>query len=390
MNLPSTRNERSGFALILVLLLLAAGTVFAFSYQTSSTIKVVGSQNLLYVARAKYVAESGLHHAIYVLASDPELLVGSQSVPLGPFRVDGSDDAYSFYALADPNIAGRFHLTSEGIAREVRRTCSYTVMRNRSDRVMVSHGLLIDGVGASLPPTLTVNGDIHINGDFLMNNARVHGNVSAFGGVSDPFGRIDGEVTTGADKINLPDIRTDYYKGYRLGASVCAAVEKTTTELLSDDVLNRGGAIGPANVGGVVWLKPEINNLVKIMDDVEFRGTIIIEGDLVLEGVNITMTPVKGFPAAVVTGRIIVAPGSEATVNGLVVSGGGIVPKDGQGLGSRTTINGGLVSGWIGYDSGLQGVHELNYEGERCELYDFSDGTAEENAQVTISILDYK
>ena len=390
MNTPHPRRERSGFALILVLLLLAAGAVFAFSYLTSSTIKVIGSQNLLHVARAKYVAESGLHHAIYVLESNPELLVGSESRPLGPFRVDGSDDIYRFYALADPNIAGKFYLTSEGIAAEVRRTCSYTVICNRGDRVRASHGLIIDGVGASLPPTLTVNGDIHVNGEFLMNNARVHGDVSAVGGVSDPFGRIDGEVTTGADKINLPDIRTDYYKEYGLGASVCAAAEKTTTELLSDDVLNRGGAIGPANVGGVVWLKPEINNLVKIRDNVEFQGTIIIEGDLVLEGVNITITAVKGFPAVVATGRIIVAPGSEATVNGLVVSGGGIVPKDGQGLGSRTTINGGLVSGWIGYDSGLQGVHQLNYEGETCELYDFSDGTADDNPQVTISILDYK
>ncbi len=386
------RGERSrgGVALILVLLVIATATVFGLGYLSSSTVKIAAAQNTLNASRAKYVAESGLQHAMYVLETNPELLVGSAETPLGPYTIGGDGGSYYFYAIEDQEVVGKFYLTAIGQAGAISRTCSFSVICNRGEKVEISHSLLIDGSGASLPSGLTVTGDIHNNGNFLLNYATVHGQVSAFGSVFDPFRRIDGVVTTGVEKLDMPDIRPDYYKVYAVNGVPCIATEKTVSVLDGNDLLTGGGAISPENVGGVVWLKPEMNNLVQIADDVEFHGTILVEGDLALIGKGITITAQPGFPALVVTGRILIGPGATATIDGVVVCGGGISPTDGQAAGSQTTINGGLICGWAGYDSSLQGVHQLNYEENRGKLYDFRYGSAEDEARVTISILDFQ
>jgi hypothetical protein len=132
--------------------------------------------------------------------------------------------------------------------------------------------------------------------------------------------------------------------------------------------------VSAGNSGGVVWLKPASGNSVTLASNLNFEGTIIIEGDLVIEGANITLTAQEGFPAIITTGRVLIAPGCQVQINGLVVSFAGLMTTDGYADGSQTAINGGLISDWTGYESSLGGTHVLTYEADRCMLYDFSQG----------------
>jgi len=363
----------------MVLLLLAAAAILGYSYVTSSTVKVISTDNLAKSVQAEYMAESGLQHALYILQSNPGILEGTELAPLGPFYVDGGQNSYRIYAAADEDVPGRYYVTAEGTVGAVTRRTSITVQSSSSAETKLTHGLMIGGAGVSLPSRLRINGDVHSNGAFFINFARIDGDVSCVGAVWDPFRRIRGEVFARVESIDMPDITTDQYKTYELGGGASTAIQKTTDALGARDKLNKGGAITADNVGGVVWLKPERpNRPVKIKKNVEFQGTIIVEGDVLLDGKNISLTAQEGFPAIVITGRLLIARGASAKIEGVVVAAGGIAGEDGKARLSRTEITGGLVSDWVGYSSGLRGNHKLTYDQDKATLYDFSgEGTSQ-------------
>ena len=117
------RDRQRGFALLLVLMLvLIAGTLGA-SYLASSSVKLAGSVNMANATRAKYLAESGLEHAMYLLRRNPGVLVNSVTVPLGPYQIDGSDNTYILWVVADVE-PGRYILWAQGTVDGITRTVS--------------------------------------------------------------------------------------------------------------------------------------------------------------------------------------------------------------------------------------------------------------------------
>jgi len=385
-----TDDRQKGFALAAVLLLVAIATILGTGYLLSSTVRAVGSENLLRSVRARYLAESGLQHALYVLQNDPQVFAGSVSNTLGPYTLDESDETYYFFGSEDEAIPGMYYLCGEGRIGDLVRRCYYTVFRCSTARKQVSHGMMVGDSQVSLPRSLTIHGGIHSNGVFLHNFACVDGDVGCHGSVIDPLDRITGLITTEAEQIPLPDILPDYYKAYELQGRPCIAIELVTGVLDASCPFNDGGAISRNNVGGVLWLKPEAGTAVSLTDGVDFLGTIVVDGDLVLEGRGVTLTAVDGFPAVVIAGRMLVAPWSETTINGLAVTQGGIVPQDGHAVESSTTINGGLIAGSVGYDPALRGDHTLNCITDKCSIYDFGSTGEGGDSLPTVKLLEYQ
>lgn len=108
----ATREARSargfrakrGVALLLVLGIVVVFSVGAMTYLTSTTVRTTGAKNLLLASRARYLAESGVQHAIYLLRAKPELMSTrvSEATAFGPCYADAnSGDWYKFYAVAD-------------------------------------------------------------------------------------------------------------------------------------------------------------------------------------------------------------------------------------------------------------------------------------------------
>jgi hypothetical protein len=122
---------RRGFALIMVLIAVAVGVVLGLSYVSSASIKLEGSRNHLYATRAKYLAESGLQHALYVLWENPSALEGTSAAhSLGAFQADGSRDSYEFWAVQDPCEAGLYTVTARAAIGGVTQTAALKVFRS--------------------------------------------------------------------------------------------------------------------------------------------------------------------------------------------------------------------------------------------------------------------
>jgi hypothetical protein len=109
---------------MLVLIAIAIALVMGTSYVSSAAIKAAGTQNLLKATRARYLAESGMQHAMYLLWTDPNSLAGtSQNSPLGPFSVDSTSAQYRLWSTPDTSEIGLYHLTaratSQGLTQDV-------------------------------------------------------------------------------------------------------------------------------------------------------------------------------------------------------------------------------------------------------------------------------
>lgn len=368
------RTSKRGFALVLVLGLVATAVVLGLGYLYTASIKLTCVNNLLEASRARYLAESGLEHALYVMQTNIEALENSASAPLGPFYADNSSDGYVFYAVQDESDPQTYTVFARGTSGEAAQTATFTVHYTAVGKLAIDKGMMVGGGMVWLPSSVEVSGNCHFNGS-VVSTARIKDDVSATGFVWDPLRRIDGTVTQFAEPIDAPDITWERYKEYTLSGNYNVAITKKTDIFDAHDPLNKGGAIGPGNVGGVVWLKPRHGDSVTLARKVDFKGTLIIDGDLVLDGKDIKVTAEEGFPAIVATGRIYVTNDAKATIKGVVVAGDGITSL-GRSDKSKTKIEGSLVTGQRGYDFGLQGDHKIKYEEDRCLLYDFSGNTA--------------
>ena len=359
----------------MVLIVLSIAVVLGSSYLSMASTKVQSSQNYALSARVRYLAESGIEHGMYILETNPDRFSGiSRTNPLGPFYADDSQDGYYISAEADSVVTGRYTLFAKGASLGLMQESQATVYRSSARMFDVKHGLTMGISSATLPTSLKVKGDMYVNGS-VVNYGHVEGSVKATGNISDPYHFISGNLTPNAPNEDIPKIKMALDKMYDLGGANCQAEERKLKTLSANDPLTKGGAITLTNPGGVVILNPT-NTSVTLPDNLDFTGTIIVKGDLILGGRNITLTAVKGFPSLIVHGKIIVKDTTGATINGVVDSTGGICAASVSMPNARTTINGGLVSDSGGYDyylSGTPNTHVLNYDAARCKLYDFKN-----------------
>ncbi len=119
--------RRRGFAMMMVLTLVAVATVLGLSYLAASTVKLTLTQNVIRAARVQYLVESALQHGLWQLRAAPEALVGSVSNPLGPFQADETNDSYYFYAEPVAGQALTYTITAYAEVDGVRRQASMTV-----------------------------------------------------------------------------------------------------------------------------------------------------------------------------------------------------------------------------------------------------------------------
>lgn len=89
-------SRHRGLALMLVMILVVVAGIMGVSYVVSSTVQMVSSNNLLWASRAKYLGESGLEHATWMLRTDPDAPAALQDTRMGPFHADGTPDSYVF------------------------------------------------------------------------------------------------------------------------------------------------------------------------------------------------------------------------------------------------------------------------------------------------------
>jgi len=372
--MTAANNRQRGFALVLVMSLVATAVVLGLGYLYTASMRLACTGNMISASRAKYLAESGLQHALYVAQTDLEAFDGSPSTPLGPYYVDGSPDKYFFYAVQDAVDPRRYTIVATATAGQSTQTASAVILAGGDGLYTVSKGLMVANGTVWLPESLTIRSDFHVNGH-LINMATLRENVSATGYVWDPYDRISGTISNYTAAVEVPELNWQDYVQYKLAGAANTAVVKTGNVLTRSDPVNRGGSITPGNTGGVVWLKPRTGSTVTLAKNVSFKGTLVVNGNLLLDGSHIEITAQEGFPAIVVTGRIYVTNRADVKISGVVHAGDGMVPY-GRTRSSKTDIKGAFLSRYRSYDLSLAGKHKLTYREDKCQLYDFSGDSA--------------
>ncbi len=121
-----SRTRQAGIAMLLVLTTIAMATVLGLSYLCVTTVKLAGSANLLHASRSRYLAESGLQHALHLLRTNSPALAGATAgSPLGPYHADGTDDSYVLYSQQIGPV--QYRVTAKGTSRGLTRTSSVEV-----------------------------------------------------------------------------------------------------------------------------------------------------------------------------------------------------------------------------------------------------------------------
>jgi hypothetical protein len=119
------RNRQAGLALMLVLMVVVISSVLAMTYLAVTSVKLAGANNLRYLVRARYLAESGIQHAIWLIRTDPDAFAGHDGAdPLGPFYADGSQDRYVFFGSAGGAGSLTYTITARGTAGNVTQTAT--------------------------------------------------------------------------------------------------------------------------------------------------------------------------------------------------------------------------------------------------------------------------
>ena len=358
-------NRQSGFALLIVLMLLAIAVVLGLSYLAGAQIKLTSSGNLLVAARAKYLAESGIQHAMYLLQTDLVTMEKtSASSPLGPYYVDSTNDSYTFYGTKISN--GKYQLHAAAAAGGAHQTAAATVTREPAAKVTTPATLTV-GDSSVLGAYLAVQGNVYANGS-LNNLAYIYGNASASGSITDTYSRITGAKTSGAPLAAVPQFVWSDFLTYAFYTQSYAATPTDIIDNLDNSSpLSQGGAVTPANPGGVVHLRPK-DGWVKL-DNLTFTGTLVIDGDIVM-GRTVSLKAVSGFPAIVASGKIRIKNGAVVVITGLVKAGQGIWPEPAPVV-VNVTITGGVIAPANGYNYDIRGTNVIKESADRATVYDF-------------------
>jgi len=131
--LIGARRRSGGFALLMVLLLIATSSVVGISYIYGSQVKTASTGNLILASEARYLAESGLQHGLYSLRTRATPF-GSAKAPNGPYHTVAGDGGYVFYISAT-SVPNDYRIVATGTAGGISQTIAM-IARLTSDYAM--------------------------------------------------------------------------------------------------------------------------------------------------------------------------------------------------------------------------------------------------------------
>jgi len=123
--LADTRRRSGGFALLMVLMLIATASVVGMSYIYGSQVKTASTNNLILASEARYLAESGLQHGLYALQTRA-VPFGSAAAPNGPYHAVAGDGGYVFY-ITTTSVPNDYRIVATGTGGGISQTVAMTV-----------------------------------------------------------------------------------------------------------------------------------------------------------------------------------------------------------------------------------------------------------------------
>lgn len=341
--------KRRAYILIFVLGVTTVVTALGLSYISSNGTVMQQATNRYAAVRAQYVAESGAALANHFIHYPPST-VAYNGVYAGATNVaiDSTYDTVDI-RVTPTTPANRYVVQTTSVVRNALGTESLAKQSIRMDSIVppepkwkVSQGLLLTA-GGTISSGVTISGAVHANGA-LIGLGNCTGAVSSSQTVVWTGGGPPTSVRSLQPLVTAPPVTTSLYATYKINhKSYTAYTGYSASDMTKGDAATLNSTVNSSgtNPGRIVWAP--VGDF-KIKADAAFNGTLIIRGDLVIDGKSVIFQSASDFPALVVTGSIYSkSDGNDATITGSVICGGDV--RDDGRKNVAIVINGAAVVG---------------------------------------------
>ncbi len=349
------RTERRAVALLITLSFVVIVFTLGLSFASRTAFSAPQAENRYARARAQALAASGVSIAAHYLIHPPTSISACSFWPgTGgvPISIDGGPDTCTIgvsRSTSDPRL---FTVVSTGTAvdrygvERSRRTITADIVLPPPNRWCVRPAYL-GSVAQTFPGLLRFFGDLHVNGS-INSLAWSQSIVSATSTITwwpaSAYGPPSQTLPNQPVRV-IPSVSTTNYAQYLINGTTYSALTFSNRDLNASAPPNNGAAVTSSNPGGVLVSTNGSagSRVIRFKNNVNYIGTIVVDGDAQLDGTNVRITPVSGYPALVVSRDLaILSNDKDLTINGPVLVGGTIR----QGLFRSTiTINGPVISG---------------------------------------------
>jgi hypothetical protein len=324
------KNKSEGFALIIILVLVITITIVSLGFISRGDKELLCGQNTEIKAKMDYLAHAGLEHARGLILNpqdvQDEYWHGTEGLQLIP----GSSDYYDVSVNRTDYCNYQVTSTAYRLQSGKKTAKSSLSAELRLDPCIG----MTTGNDWSSEPITTLYADVYCKGN-LAGNASVYGDAYA-------KNSITAVNITGSKTINVPDdnppvtvptLSVDNFSySYRIGSRVYYVSVCPYNNLNSI-------TLGPTstNPAGIYFY----NGNLTIVNNVTINGTLVVKGDLRLNGRSNLIKAQKNFPALITSYKLIMNTNSQLAIEGLAYIKDEI---DGTGLwGENLTVVGTLI-----------------------------------------------
>ncbi len=316
---------RRAYILIAVLGLTAVVATLGWAFLDAHSTIMPEAVNRSGSVRAQYLAESGVNLAMHYLMYPPTTVpVGDYWPGASGIAIDATSDYTDISISQDGSDPHLFAIKAIGVALDPdgavrgKHSIQAKVIRPPPNKWFIPYACL--GFSSlAVPPTITVDGDIHANGD-LVGSGWCQGDVSAAGTATWPGTGPPASVISGAASFPAPTINPALYSTYNINGTTYDAYIFNKTTMSGPDATSLNAIDMSATNPGRIIMTPSGDLAFK--KNVQLNGTLVVTGNLTLED-GYSLIAVANFPALVVTGDIHVNKnGTVGTIVGSVLCGG--------------------------------------------------------------------
>ncbi|HEV2293500.1 MAG TPA: hypothetical protein VGR35_06560 [Tepidisphaeraceae bacterium] len=395
--LSGRRCRRRGVAMLLVLGVVIMAAVLGYAMLSSAAITKQASSNAAAAVSAQGIAESGVHIALYYL-QNPDKAPGYPATYPNTEQYDRDRRFWTgtggqFIDLGSPSIgqvkvavtrvseANRWEYQIESVGRAPGGALERCVLaRSRVNAEYRFDHAVLTSYDVNYGQYMRIEGDAYSNGGLSIRSggAVVGRGIRRKATLTSVLPTLGWQAPPALPRVipKFDEIRS--YRTYELPAGTFnEATALTQTQLGRGGLLGLGGSAQlfeatPTNPAGVYYAPGDLT----INSDVEFRGTLIVYGNLQIVGDNVRIRAAPGFPALVVGGNVkfggVLTLAPKARVEGLMYTAGRL---DASGLLPTLEVEGAMLVGGTSplFPSLLDSYVRVWHNRALASIPDFSD-----------------
>lgn len=345
-----------------------------WAFLESHTTAMPEAHNRMAAIRAQYVAESGMEIAEHFLMYPPTTVTpGNYWTGDNAISIDPTPDYTNVNIVQDADVPLKYTVTSVGIAygvdgevRAKRQIRAELLVPPRNVTWYFPQAML-QRSSVTVPSSVALFGDLHANGNLLGHGWSIF-RVSATGIAIWIGSGPPSDVQSNAPASELPATNIAQYTTYQIGSATYAAYNWNKDNVNKNDAASLNAIdMSDTNPGRIIQTK---DGNFTISEDVDLNGCLLVNGDLTVDGVNVRVTAVEGFPALVINGNLkFNKDDAVVTINGPVICSGYLDGNNKRRMDVR--VNGPFIANRFRNAAGTDTIFRFNDSADYATFHNF-------------------